>query len=79
MAASAPAKNSPPAGKTFPEGPSTQYLRSLVQKTIKGMALGTKVHKYWYLYRLGIGSTQHATVGGYTVWSPAAAQKNNSR
>ena len=30
-----------------PEGPSTQYLRSLVPKTIPLMAFGIKILKYW--------------------------------
>ena len=31
------------------EGPSTQYLRSLVPNTIKGMVFATRVLKYWVL------------------------------
>ena len=30
---------------SIPEGPSTQYLRTLVPKAIKGMILGTRVLK----------------------------------
>ena len=33
----------------FPEGPSTQYLRTLAPKAIKGMVFGTIVLKYWVL------------------------------
>ena len=32
-----------------PEGPNTQYLRSLVPNTVKGMASGTRGLKYWVL------------------------------
>ena len=32
-----------------PEGPSTQYVRSLVPDTIKGMVFGTRNRKYWVL------------------------------
>ena len=32
-----------------PEGPSTQYLRSLVPKTIYPLTLRTRVLKYWVL------------------------------
>ena len=32
-----------------PEGPSTQYLRTLVPKTIPLMVFGTRVLKYWVL------------------------------
>ena len=34
---------------SFPEGPKTQYLRSLVPNTIQGMAFGTRDLKYWVL------------------------------
>ena len=34
---------------TIPEGPSSQYLRTLVPNTIKGMVFGTRVLKYWVL------------------------------
>ena len=33
----------------LPEGPSTQYLRTLVSKTMPFMVLGTRVLKYWVL------------------------------
>ena len=33
----------------FPEGPSTQHLRTLVPNAIKGMGFGTRVLKYWVL------------------------------
>ena len=49
-----------------PEGPSTQYLRTLVPTTIKGMDFGTKIFKYWVLGPSGnyqIGATwPHPTV-----------------
>ena len=32
----------------IPEGPSTQYLRTLI-KTIAGMVFGTRTLKYWVL------------------------------
>ena len=32
-----------------PEGPSTQYLRTLVPKTIEGMAFGNRNPKSWVL------------------------------
>ena len=35
--------------RPYPEGPSTQYLRTLVPKTIPLMAFGTRVLKYWVL------------------------------
>ena len=34
---------------SFPEGPSTQDLRTLVPKTIEGMAFGTRILRYWVL------------------------------
>ena len=36
-----------------PEGPSTQYLRTLVPKTIEGMGFGTRVLRFWLLGPLG--------------------------
>ena len=36
-----------------PEGPSTQYSRFLVPKTLPLMAFGTSVLEYWYLDPLG--------------------------
>ena len=44
--------------KLFPEGPSTQYLRSLVPKTIPLMVFGTRVLKYWVLGPSGFHNTQ---------------------
>ena len=38
----------------IPEGPSTQYLRTMVPNTIKRMAFGTRVLKYWLLGPSGI-------------------------
>ena len=37
------------AGQPLPEGPSTQYLRTLVPKTIPLVVFGTRVLKYWLL------------------------------
>ena len=37
------------AGATSPEGPSTQYLRSLIPKAIPLMVFGTRVLQYWVL------------------------------
>ena len=34
---------------SFPEGPSSQYLRFLVPKTILFMVFGTRVLSYWVL------------------------------
>ena len=34
---------------SYPEGPSTQNLRSLIPKTIPCMVFGTRVMKYWVL------------------------------
>ena len=41
--------------KIYPEGPSTQFLRTLVPKAIKGMDLGIRVLKYWVHGPSGIG------------------------
>ena len=40
--------------KTYQKGPSTQYLRTLVPKAMKGMAFGTRVLKYWVLGPFGL-------------------------
>ena len=37
-----------------PEGPSTQHLRTLVPKTIKGMVFGARVLKSWVLGPSGV-------------------------
>ena len=42
-----------------PEGPSTQYLRTLVPKAIKGMVFGTRVLKYWVLGPSGVCKVYH--------------------
>ena len=39
----------PEAQQQGPEGPSTQFLRTLVPKTSKGMVFGARVLKYWVL------------------------------
>ena len=36
------------------EGPSTQYLRTLVPKATEGMFFGTRVLKYWVLGPSGL-------------------------
>ena len=41
-------------GGSFPKGPSTQYLRSLVPNTIKSMVFGTRNLKYWVLGPSGL-------------------------
>ena len=41
-------------GISYPEGPSTQYLRTLVPKTIPLMVFGTKGLKYWVLGPSGL-------------------------
>ena len=41
-------------GLLFPEGPSTQSLRTLVPKAINGMVFGTRVLNHWVLGPLGI-------------------------
>ena len=57
-----PLRHVPPESKTknqgnrkdpYPEDPSTQYLRTLVAKPIKGMVFGTRILKYWVLGPLG--------------------------
>ena len=40
----------------YPEGPSTQYLRTLVPKAINGMVFGTRVLNYWVLGPSGLGA-----------------------
>ena len=55
----------PPAGATlqwfcagltnFPEGPSTQYVRTLVPNAIKSMVFGTRSLKYLVLGPSGLG------------------------
>ena len=40
----------------YPEGPSTQYFRSLVPKTIRLMAFGTRDLKHWVLGPSGLYS-----------------------
>ena len=41
---------------SYPEGPSTQHLRTLVPKTSKGMVVGTRVLKSWVLGPSGLTS-----------------------
>ena len=38
----------------FLEGPSTQYLRTLVPNTIKSMVFGTRDLKYWVFGPSGV-------------------------
>ena len=40
--------------KPYPKVPSTQYSRTLVPKTIKGMVLGTRDLEYWVLGPCGL-------------------------
>ena len=40
--------------ETCPEGPSTQYLRTLAPQTIQGMVFGTRVLRYWVLGPSGL-------------------------
>ena len=40
---------------SIPEGPSTQYVRTLVPKAMKRMVFGTRVLKYWVLGSSGYG------------------------
>ena len=47
----------------FPEGPSTQHVRTLVPKTVKGMVSGTGVLKYWVLGPSGFGMLRIRLVG----------------
>ena len=42
------------AEKCYPEGPSTQYLRFLVPKTVKVSGFGTRNLKYGVLGPIGI-------------------------
>ena len=51
-----------PDNLTLPEGPSTQYLRTLVPKAILLMVFGTKVLKYWVLGPLGSKSTDSPVI-----------------
>ena len=44
-----------PKPKSCPQGPSTQYLRTLVPKTMYGMAFGTRVLKKWVRAPSGLG------------------------
>ena len=39
----------------YPEGPSTQYLKTLIPTAIKGMVFGTRVLKHWVLGPSGVG------------------------
>ena len=55
----------------IPEAPSTQYVRTLVPKAIKGMDFGTRVPQYWVLgpsgtrmiSRITLLSSQNPDVG----------------
>ena len=54
----------------YPEGPSTQYLRTLVPNTIQGMAFGTRILKYWVLGPSGLcGSHLPMTPPGHPASS----------
>ena len=44
----------------YPEGPSTQHLRTLVPNTIKGMVFGTRILKYCVLGPSGLSISQAA-------------------
>ena len=46
----------------YPEGPSTQYLRTLIPKIIKSMVFGARNLKYWILGPSGLSYKQGATV-----------------
>ena len=56
-----------------PEGPSTQYIRTLVPKTIKGMDFGTRILKYWVLGPSGGGSSVGQSQSGTLGWPPLPA------
>ena len=43
--------------KRATQGPSTQYSRTLVPNTFKGMVFGTRVLKYWLLGPSGFART----------------------
>ena len=45
----------------WPLGPSTQYLRTLVPKTLMGMVFGTRVLKCWVLGPSGWGSLKQGS------------------
>ena len=58
------ARNRQCEGGSFPKGPSTQYLRTLVPKANKGMVFGTRVLQYWVLGPSGFNIPKlHAAVG----------------
>ena len=62
--------------KDYPEGPSPQYLRTLVPNTIKGMVSGTRVLEYCVLGPSGLvisaGPTRHHS------WSPCRISLTSS-
>ena len=53
----------------IPEGPSTQYIRTLVPKAIKGRVFGTRVLKCWVLGPCGYWSSW-AFVGASRARNP---------
>ena len=58
---------------SFPEGPSTRSLRTLVPKAINGMAFGTSVFKYWLL---GPWACFHVYSVGLRVLQPGPEPEN---
>ena len=61
--------------KHIPRGYRTQYLRSLIPKTIQGIVFGARVPKYWVLGGSGKpkqGTTLEGPATSYR--SPAAAK-----
>ena len=57
--------------KAYSEGPSTQYLRTLVPKSTTLMVFGTRVLKYWVL-----GPSGYKQVHGVSVDLYSALYKN---
>ena len=49
---------------SIPEGPSTQYLWTLVPNTIKGMVFGTRDLKHWVLGPSGYGTSHRGILRG---------------
>ena len=45
-----------------PEGPITQYVRTLVLKTIEGMVFGTRVLKHWAIGPFGTFKADYKSI-----------------
>ena len=62
----------------YPEGPSTQYSRTLVPKTMKGMVFGTRDLKYWVLGPSGLHSRNTDNDTGACIISPILGTGNSA-